>query len=102
MEECPGTGTDVSQGCTFRETASAQALQQRFCHHTQCAVEPNVRVDAVNGTGVATFSFSAATGNPAFQHILLDGLRCTPQVLTVILPASWRQNVGGDDRLTRV
>ncbi|EFI3711644.1 hypothetical protein GY521_002716 [Escherichia coli] len=44
MEECLGTGTDVSQGCTFRETASAHALQQRFCHHPQCAIELNVVV----------------------------------------------------------
>ncbi|MXD51997.1 hypothetical protein FQ006_25520, partial [Escherichia coli] len=44
--------------------------------------------------GMDTFSFCTATGNPAFQHILLDGLISTPQVLTVILPASWCQNVG--------
>src|SRR5699024_2990253 len=55
--------------------------------------------NAVNGTGVDTFSSGTATGNPAFQHILLDGLISTPQVLTVILPASWRQNVGGGDGL---
>ncbi|HAN7628609.1 TPA: transposase domain-containing protein [Escherichia coli] len=99
MEECLGTGTDVSQDCAFRETVSAQALQQRFCHHPQCAVELNIGVDAVNGTGVDTFPSGTATGNSAFQHILLNGLISTPQVLTVILPASWRQNVGGGDGL---
>ncbi|EMR94718.1 hypothetical protein C4893_19850, partial [Escherichia coli ONT:H33 str. C48/93] len=53
---------------SLRETASAQALQHRFCHHPQCAIELNIGVDAVNGTGVDTFSFCTATGNPAFQH----------------------------------
>ncbi len=53
----------------------------------------------MNGTGVDTFSSGTATGNSAFQHILLDGLISTPQVLTVILPASWRQNVGSGDGL---
>ncbi|WP_343145308.1 hypothetical protein, partial [Pseudomonas aeruginosa] len=51
-------------------------------------VELNVGIDAVNGPGMDTFSSGTATGNPAFQHILLDGLISTPQVLTVILPAS--------------
>ena len=64
MEECLGTGTDVSQGCTFRETASAHALQQRFCHHPQCTVELNVGINAVNGPGMDTFSSGTATGNP--------------------------------------
>ncbi len=47
----------------FRVMAeSAQALQQRFRHHPQCAVELNVSVNAVNGTRYGyTFSFSAAT-----------------------------------------
>ncbi len=81
------------------QIASAQALQHRFCHHPQCTVELNVGINAVNGPGMDTFSFCTATGNPAFQHILLDGLISTPQVLTVILPASWRQNVGGGDGL---
>ncbi len=27
---------------SLRETASAQALQHRFCHHPQCAIELNV------------------------------------------------------------
>ena len=84
---------------SLRETASAQALQHRFCHHPQCAIELNVGINAVNGPGMDTFSFCTATGNPAFQHILLDGLICAPQVLTVILPASRRQNVGGGDGL---
>ncbi len=52
------------------QIASAQALQHRFCHHPQCAVELNVGIDAVNGPGMDTFSFCTATGNPAFQHIL--------------------------------
>ena len=39
------------QGCTFRETASAHALQHRFCHHPQCAIELNVGINAVNGPG---------------------------------------------------
>ena len=89
----------MSQDCAFREKASAHALQQCFCHHPQRPVELNVGVDAVNGTGMDMFSSGTATGNPAFQHILLDGLISTPQVLTVILPASWRQNVGGGDGL---
>lgn len=89
----------MSQNCAFREKASAHTLQQCFCHHPQCAIELNVRVDAVNGTGVDTFSSGTATGNSAFQHILLDGLICAPQVLTVILPASWCQNVSGGDRM---
>ena len=46
--------------------ASAQALQQRFCHYPQCAVELNIGVDVVNGTGVDTFSSGTATGNSAF------------------------------------
>ncbi|WP_434087077.1 hypothetical protein [Escherichia coli] len=29
--------------------ASAQALQQRFCHYPQCAVELNIGVDAASG-----------------------------------------------------
>ena len=62
------------QDCAFRETVSAQALQQRFCHHPQRPVELNVGIDAVNGPGMDTFSSGTATGNPAFQHILLDGL----------------------------
>ena len=51
-----GAGTDMSQNCAFREKASAHTLQQCFCHHPQCAIELNVRVDAVNGTGMDTFS----------------------------------------------
>lgn len=34
---------------SLRETASAQALQHRFCHHPQCAIELNVGINAVNG-----------------------------------------------------
>ncbi|AID81709.1 sugar ABC transporter substrate-binding protein [Escherichia coli Nissle 1917] len=60
------------QDCAFRETVSAQALQQRFCHHPQRPVELNVGIDAVNGPGMDTFSSGTATGNPAFQHILLE------------------------------
>ncbi len=55
---------------SLRETASAHALQQRFCHHPQCAVEFYIGINAVNGPGMDTFSFCTATGNPAFQHIL--------------------------------
>ena len=66
----PGTDTDVSQGCTFRETTSAHTLQQRFRHHPQCAIELDVGVDTVNGAGMDTFSFCTTAGNPAFQHIL--------------------------------
>ena len=88
MEECPEAGTEVSQDCAFRETASAHALQQRFCHHPQRPVELNVGIDAVNGPGMYTFSSGTATGNPAFQHILLDGLisskRQRSTVLTLI------------------
>ncbi|EQS89343.1 hypothetical protein G822_01228 [Escherichia coli HVH 164 (4-5953081)] len=51
---------------SLRETASAQALQHRFCHHPQCAIELNVGINAVNGPGMDTFSFCTATGNPAF------------------------------------
>ncbi|EFJ59729.1 hypothetical protein HMPREF9553_04211, partial [Escherichia coli MS 200-1] len=43
------------QDCAFRETVSAQALQQRFCHHPQRPVELNVGIDAVNGPGMDTF-----------------------------------------------
>ncbi len=38
----------------------------------------------------------SATLPPMYSR---DGLISTPQVLTVILPASWRQNVGGGDGL---
>ena len=64
-------GRDGSEsGLRFQEKASAHALQQCFCHHPQRPVELNVGVDAVNGTGMDTFSSGTATGNPAFQHIL--------------------------------
>lgn len=53
---------------SLRETASAQALQHRFCHHPQCAIELNVGINAVNGPGMDTFSFCTATGNPALRH----------------------------------
>ena len=48
------------QDCAFRETVSAQALQQRFCHHPQRPVELNVGIDAVNGPGMDTFSSGTA------------------------------------------
>ena len=62
----PGAQVIIRNGTTSRQrlqgqAASAQALQQRFRHHPQCAVELNVSVNAVNGTGMDTFSFSAAT-----------------------------------------
>ena len=96
----PGTGTDVESGLHFQENSISACSPAAFLPSPKCAIELNVRVDAVNGTGVDTFSFSAATRNPAFQHIFSDGLISTPQVaFTVILPASWRQNVGGGDGL---
>lgn len=55
---------------SLRETASAQALQHRFCHHPQCAIELNVGINAVNGPGMDTFSFCTATGNPAFPAVI--------------------------------
>ena len=67
----PGAQVIIRNGTTSRQrlqgqAASAQALQQRFRHHPQCAVELNIGVDAVNGTGVDTFSSGTATGNSAF------------------------------------
>ncbi|EHU31972.1 hypothetical protein ECDEC2A_1372 [Escherichia coli DEC2A] len=57
----------MSQDCTFSETASAHALQQRFCHHPQCAIELNVGINAVNGPGMDTFSFCTATVTGSFK-----------------------------------
>ncbi|EHW38200.1 hypothetical protein ECDEC9B_3101 [Escherichia coli DEC9B] len=52
----------------FRVMAeSAQALQQRFRHHPQCAVELNVSVNAVNGTGMDTFPLALRPEIPPFS-----------------------------------
>ncbi len=52
----------------FRVMAeSAQALQQGFRHHPQCAVELNIGVDVVNGTG-STSKTPSYTKSVSWHH----------------------------------
>ncbi len=55
------------QDCAFRETVSAQALQQRFCHHPQRPVELNVGIDAVNGPVWIRFPLALRPEIPPFS-----------------------------------
>ncbi len=52
---------------SLRETASAQALQHRFCHHPQCAIELNVGINAVNGPVWIRFPFALRPEIPPFS-----------------------------------